>query len=254
MPDDPRALICDLASAFYALGWVSGTGGGICIREGDRVVIAPSAVQKERMRPEQMFTIALDGSVLSRPDDPALRPSECSALFLKAITLRDAGAVIHSHSMNAMLATLLFGSELAISHLEMIKGIEGMGYHDRLVVPIIDNTARECDLADALEEAILAYPETHAVLVRRHGVYIWGRDWVQAKTHAECYDYLFRAAVEMRRMGLPVILSREDGEGSQNATTSYSEILRYAQDDERNEGGPRDASLPPRQSRAGDRT
>jgi ribulose-5-phosphate 4-epimerase/fuculose-1-phosphate aldolase len=71
-----------------------------------------------------------------------------------------------------------------------------MGYHDR------------------------PYPETHAVLVRRHGVYVWGRDWVQAKTHAECYDYLFRAAVEMRRMGIPtVMLSREDGEASQNATT-----------------------------------
>jgi len=80
-----------------------------------------------------------------------------------------------------MLATLLFGDELAVSHIEMIKGIEGMGYHDRLVVPIIDNTARECDLADALGEAIEAYPGTHAVLVRRHGVYVWGRhQWVTA--------------------------------------------------------------------------
>jgi methylthioribulose-1-phosphate dehydratase len=207
MSDDPRSLICDLASSFYGLGWVSGTGGGICIREGDRVIVAPSAVQKERMRPEQMFTIALDGTVLQRPDDPALRPSECSSLFLKAITLRGAGAVIHSHSIHAMLATLLFGSELVVSHLEMMKGIAGMSYHDRLVVPIIDNTARECDLADSLEEAILAYPQTHAVLVRRHGVYVWGRDWVQAKTHAECYDYLFRAAVEMRRMGIPTSAS-----------------------------------------------
>jgi methylthioribulose-1-phosphate dehydratase len=225
MTTDTRALICDLARSFYDLGWVSGTGGGICIREGDQVVMAPSAVQKERMRPEQMFTIALDGSVLTRPDDPALRPSECSSLFLKAINIRGAGAVIHSHSIHAMLATLLFGSEFSISHLEMMKGIAGMGYHDRLVVPIIDNTARECDLADALEEAILAYPATHAVLVRRHGVYVWGRDWVQAKTHAECYDYLFRAAVEMRRMGIPTTM----------------------------EGGERDASLSLRESVTSDR-
>jgi methylthioribulose-1-phosphate dehydratase len=195
-------LICDLARSFYDLGWVSGTGGGICIREGDEVVIAPSAVQKERMHPSQMFTLGLDGAILSRPVDPALRPSECSSLFLKAINLRNAGAVIHSHSLNAMLATLLFDTEFSISHLEMIKGITGMQYQDRLVVPIIDNTARECDLAGALEEAILAYPATHAVLVRRHGVYVWGADWIQAKTHAECYDYLFRAAVEMRRLGL----------------------------------------------------
>ena len=219
-------LICDLARSFYDLGWVTGTGGGICIRDGDHVVIAPSAVQKERMQPDEMFTIALDGSILSRPADPELRPSECTSLFLKAINLRDAGAVIHTHSIHAMLATLLFGSEFSISHLEMIKGIEGMSYDDRLVVPIIENAAHECDLADALEEAILRYPAANAVLVRRHGVYVWGADWVRAKTQAECYDYLFRAAVEMRRMGIPTSL----------------------------EGGSDNASIPARQSRAHNRS
>lgn len=201
--DHSSTLICDLARSFYALGWVSGTGGGICIRDGEHVLIAPSGVQKERMQPDQMFTIALDGAIVNRPADETLRPSECSSLFLKAINLRGAGAVIHSHSMSAMAATLLFDKEFSISHLEMIKGIQGMGYADTLVVPIIENTARECDLADALEEAILQYPKTFAVLVRRHGVYVWGADWIRAKTHAECYDYLFRAAVEMRRMGIP---------------------------------------------------
>lgn len=199
---DVGTLICDLARSFYALGWASGTGGGICIRDGDRVIVAPSGVQKERMQPEQMFAIALDGSVLERPDDLSLRPSECSSLFLKAITLRGAGAVIHSHSIHAVMATLLFDKAFTVSHLEMIKGIRGFGYHDTVTVPIIDNTARECDLADALEEAILAYPSTHAVLVRRHGVYIWGDDWAHAKTQAECYDYLFHAAAEMRRLGV----------------------------------------------------
>lgn len=220
-----RDLICDLARSFYDLGWVSGTGGGICIREGERVFIAPSGVQKERMRPEDMFVLALDGAVLERPADASLKPSECTALFLAAMRLRGAGAVIHSHSIHAMLATLLFTAEFSVSHLEMIKGIEGHGYHDRLVVPIIDNTARECDLAASLEQAILAYPRTHAVLVRRHGVYIWGRDWIHAKTQAECYDYLFRAAVDMRRMGIPTCV----------------------------EGGTRDASLASRESHGIDR-
>ena len=198
-----QSLICELARQFYDLGWVTGTGGGICIREGDRVIMAPSAVQKERMKPEDMFTLAMDGTVLERPSNPDLKPSECASLFLAAIRLRNAGAVIHSHSIHAMLASMLFEREFVISEIEMIKGIEGMSYNDTLVVPIIDNTARECDLADSLEAAILAYPDTHAVLVRRHGAYIWGPDWVRAKTHAECYDYLFRAAVEMRRLGIP---------------------------------------------------
>jgi methylthioribulose-1-phosphate dehydratase len=196
-------LVCELGRLFYDLGWASGTGGGICIRDGERVVIAPSGVQKERMRPQDMFTLSLAGEILSRPDDPALQPSECTSLFLKPIRIRNAGAVIHSHSLHAVVASLLFADEFCVSHLEMIKGIEGMSYSDRLVVPIIENTARECDLADALEEAIERYPRTQAVLVRRHGVYVWGRDWSQAKTQAECYDYLFRAAAELRRHGIP---------------------------------------------------
>lgn len=40
------------------------------------------------------------------------------------------------------------------------------------------------------------------MLVRRHGVYVWGRDWVDAKTMAECYDYLFEMAVSMKTMGM----------------------------------------------------
>jgi methylthioribulose-1-phosphate dehydratase len=209
-------LICQLAKGFYDLGWASGTGGGICLRDGEQVVVAPSAVQKERMRPDDMFVLALDGTIVSRPADETLRPSECSSLFLKAIQLRGAGAVIHSHSMNAVLATLLFEHEFSISHMEMIKGISGMGYHDRLVVPIIENTARECDLADALGAAIEAYPRSSAVLVRRHGVYVWGADWVRAKTEAECYDYLFGAAVQMRRMGIPTCMN----EGGDDASVS----------------------------------
>jgi methylthioribulose-1-phosphate dehydratase len=199
------SLICDLAREFYQLGWATGTGGGICIREGEQVIVAPSGVQKERLAPEQMFTLSIDGAIIRRPADLSLRPSECTSLFMTAIRLRRVGAVIHSHSIHAVLATLLFDRELVISDLEMIKGIEGMSYHDRLVVPIIENTARECDLASSLEAAIVAYPQTQAVLVRRHGVYVWGQDWMQAKTQAECYDYLFRAAVEMRRLGLPTV-------------------------------------------------
>ncbi|MGF1468685.1 MAG: methylthioribulose 1-phosphate dehydratase [Sandaracinaceae bacterium] len=198
---DPRTLIVLLCRHFYAQGWVSGTGGGVSIRDGDRVYMAPSGVQKERLAPEDLFVLDLEGTVLEGPATEH-RVSACAPLFFHAFRMRDAGAVLHSHSVNAMLATLISGPEFRVTHLEMMKGIRGLGYHDELVVPILENTAHEHELADAMGEAIGRYSDTQAVLVRRHGVYVWGRDWVEAKTQAECYDYLFEAAVRMRQLGL----------------------------------------------------
>ena len=200
--DDPRAIIVALCRQFYTQGWVSGTGGGISIRDGERVFMAPSGVQKERLSEEELYELSLNGDVLSGPTQPYSQVSACAPLFFHAFRLRDAGAVIHSHSVNALLASLVDSDRFVVTHLEMQKGIAGVGFHDVLEVPIIENTAHESDLADAMADAMNAFPQSHAVLVRRHGVYIWGRNWQQAKTHAECYDYLFEAAVKMRQLGV----------------------------------------------------
>ncbi|XP_068666175.1 probable bifunctional methylthioribulose-1-phosphate dehydratase/enolase-phosphatase E1 isoform X2 [Aristolochia californica] len=59
-----------------------------------------------------------------------------------------------------------------ITHMEMIKGIQEHGYHDELVVPIIENTAHEGELTESLSQA------------------------------AECYHYLFVAAIKLHQLGL----------------------------------------------------
>ncbi|KAJ2805990.1 Methylthioribulose-1-phosphate dehydratase, partial [Coemansia guatemalensis] len=55
----PANLIPELCRQFYQLGWVTGTGGGISIREGTNVYIAPSGVQKERIESSDLFVLAL---------------------------------------------------------------------------------------------------------------------------------------------------------------------------------------------------
>lgn len=203
--DEAKELICRLGALFYQLGWVTGTGGGISIRHRDRIYMAPSGVQKEHIAPDMVFELDLDGTVLAGPDPASgLTVSQCRPLFLAAYRLRTAGAVLHSHSMQAMLATLLCDDHhFRITQMEMLKGLTGVGYNDLHQVPVIDNTAHECDLTASLTAAIeQAAPNCHAVLVRRHGVYVWGDTWIAAKRHVECYDYLFQAAVEMRKLGL----------------------------------------------------
>jgi methylthioribulose-1-phosphate dehydratase len=196
-----RELVCELCRHFYQLGWASGTGGGISIKEGGRIYMAPSGVQKERLLPEDIFVLNEEGGIVEEPGG-GTQLSQCAPLFMHAYKMRHAGAVLHSHSIHANLVTQLFKKKFRIQGMEMQKGLQGYGAFDSLEVPIIENTAQERDLADSLGQAIRDNPKTHAVLVRNHGVYIWGRDWKQAKTQAECYDYLFEAASRMKQLGI----------------------------------------------------
>lgn len=242
--EDPRSLIPELCRHFYHLGWASGTGGGLSIRQEGRIYCAPSGVQKERIKAEDMFVLDEEGNVLERPSNGKLKCSECLSLFMVAFKLRQAGCCIHSHSVNANLITALYSErnlkfqqrrkqqqqqpgatnglqqqqldslckEFRVSHQEMIKGIkrgpseENMQYNDTLIVPIIDNVLYERDLAGAMHEAVSNYPSANAVLVRNHGVYVWGKTWEQAKTQAECYDYLFRLKLEALKCGFDWVL------------------------------------------------
>ncbi|KAG8782425.1 Methylthioribulose-1-phosphate dehydratase [Serendipita sp. 407] len=216
----PANLIPELCKQFYHLGWVTGTGGGISIRDNDKVYIAPSGVQKERIKPEDIFVLpypqaepplastAHCRTFLRRPTAP-LKESACTPLFWAAFDLRNANACIHTHSQHAVMATLLWpDSEFRISHLEMIKGVRWAGvdnpmtYLDELVVPIIENTPEEEDLRHTLVDTMKQYPKAAAVLVRRHGVYVWGPTWESAKTQAECLDYLFEMGVKMKLANL----------------------------------------------------
>ncbi|XP_076351563.1 methylthioribulose-1-phosphate dehydratase [Tachypleus tridentatus] len=208
--EHPRNLIPELLRQFYTLGWVSGTGGGISIKYGDEIYIAPSGVQKERVQPQDLFVQDInDHDICSPPEWKNLKKSECTPLFMNAFRIRGAGAVIHSHSKNAVLVTLVYpGNEFCITHQEMIKGIKkgksavNYCYDEDLIVPIIENTLYERELKDRMAKAMEEYPESNAILVRRHGIYVWGDTWEKAKTMCECYDYLFEIAVQMKQLGL----------------------------------------------------
>lgn len=66
------------------------------------------------------FVCHISGEVSFAPE--GLKQSECGPLFMNAYRLRNAGAVIHSHSKAVVIATLVYpGNEFIVTHLEMIK-------------------------------------------------------------------------------------------------------------------------------------
>lgn len=185
-----KKLVCRLLRSFYRQGWCTGTGGGLSVRVEGGYLMAPSGVAKELVKPKELFE--LDEQFEVRSAMPGLKLTECAPLFRAIYQKRDAGAVIHTHGVQLVLAMhRTRGDELAWERLEMIKGIRGATYPERHAVPIIQNTPKECDLLASLNAALDHLPpNAHAVFVRAHGAYIWGRDIMEAKRHVEIYDWL----------------------------------------------------------------
>lgn len=78
------------------------------MREDDEIYITPSGVQKEFIDDADLFIYSLKNmQVLMKPNNDCLKLSECTPLFLAAYKLRDAGAVMHSHSVHAAFLTVL---------------------------------------------------------------------------------------------------------------------------------------------------
>jgi len=88
----------------------------------DKVYIAPSGVQKERIQPSHIFVLPFPSSpdgdrVFLRRPSLDLRESACTPLFWNAFDLRGAGSCVHTHSQNAVMVTLLTpGNIFRISH------------------------------------------------------------------------------------------------------------------------------------------
>lgn len=215
-PCHPANLICTLCKQFFHNNWCTGTGGGISIKDPNTnyYYLAPSGVQKEKMIPEDLFV--MDAQTLEYLRSPKLyKPSACTPLFLACYQKKNAGAIIHTHSQNAVICSLLFGDEFRIANIEQIKAIPSgkvdpvtkkpmaLSFFDTLKIPIIENMAHEDELIDDLHKTFKDYPDTCAVIVRRHGIFVWGPTIDKAKIFNEAIDYLMELAIKMYQMGVP---------------------------------------------------
>jgi methylthioribulose-1-phosphate dehydratase len=109
------------------------------------------------------------------------------------LRLREAGAVLHTHSVWSNILSDAYAADggLSIEGYEMLKGLEGVSTHEhREWLPIIENSQDMTALAGSVEGALRQHPSSHGFLLRRHGLYTWGKDIAEAKRHVEIFEFL----------------------------------------------------------------
>lgn len=198
MPSVPVAQqLAEVGRRFYQRGWVFGTSGNfstVIARAPLRLAITPSGAHKGELTADQI----LDIDENCEPAPPAaVRPSAESRLHLEIVRTVEAGAVLHTHSIWSTLLSDRHGDRhgLAIEGYEMLKGLAGVTTHEhREWIPILDNDQDMARLAGRVREVLQETPVPHAFLLRRHGMYTWGRTLQEAVRHVEIVEFLLEAA------------------------------------------------------------
>jgi len=198
LPDVANRLAA-VSRECYARGWAPGTSGNfsaVSSREPLRLAVTASGVDKGALSQDQVLEIDGGGSVVAGTG----RPSAEANLHLTVVRVRGAGAVLHTHSLWSTILSQE-GDGLAIQGYEMLKGLEGVTTHEHSEwVPIVENTQDWPAAVPEVEAMLARHPEAHGFLIRRHGLYTWGRDLEQARRHVETLEFLFEVIARKRGM------------------------------------------------------
>lgn len=193
---DIRRQLVEAGRRFDARGWVLGTSGNfsaVVAREPLRLAITPSGASKGDLTADQILEVGDDAMVLTSAGG---RPSAESRLHVEIVKVRNAGAVMHTHSIWSTLLSerCTATGGVAIEGYEMLKGLEGVTTHEhREWLPILENDQDMERLAGRIRHALTSHPDAHAFLLRRHGMYTWGRTLPEAVRHVEIVEFLLEA-------------------------------------------------------------
>lgn len=189
-----RDALREIAAYCYERGWSLGTSSNYSVvidREPLRLLITASGRPKHNLGPQDFVIVDETGKVI---DTQPGRPSAETMLHVVAAK-HGAGAVLHTHSVwGTLLSDMHYPSGgLAIEGYEMLKALDGIQTHEhRLWLEVFDNTQEITTLAKrvATRLADANRPLRHGLLIRRHGLYVWGRDLDEARRHMEALEFL----------------------------------------------------------------
>ena len=187
------ANLASVAKGFHARGWLLGTSGNLSAVVQHRplqLAMSPSGIDKGELTPEQVLLIDENARIVSRHN---AKPSDETLLHLRIVKERQAGAVLHTHSVwNTILSDLYAAAGgVTIKGFEMLKGLQGVKTHEHSEwLPVVENSQDMPALAEIIGQTLMEHPNAHGFLLKRHGLYSWGENLAQAKRHIDILEFL----------------------------------------------------------------
>lgn len=194
MLEQLKKEVCDANLALVRHGLVILTWGNVSAidRKTGLVVIKPSGVSYDDMRPEDMVVVDLEGNIV----DGTLRPSSDTPTHLEIYkAFSEVGAVVHTHST------------YATAWAQACRSIPNIGTthadHFHLDIPCTAEMSKEqiersyeAETGVSIVEAFEGKEPMHtpAVLVAHHGPFTWGKNAAAAVQNSVVLEQVAKMA------------------------------------------------------------
>ncbi len=181
----------------YNKGMVPATSGNFSARLSDgSLAITVSGRHKGKLTTGDIMRVDAQGQSLDG------RRSSAETLLHVQIYQHypEAMVVLHPHSVNATVLSLLTKNKLQLQDYELLKAFAGVDTHDcKVSVPIFANDQDIQRLSDKVD----AYMNTSreplfGYLIAGHGFYTWGKNIDDVLRHVEAFEFLFDCEMRMR--------------------------------------------------------
>ncbi|MBQ6369882.1 MAG: class II aldolase/adducin family protein [Parasporobacterium sp.] len=167
---DIKCAIIDVCRKMVSEGYFIGTWGNVSAREGDHIILTPSRIEYDKMRPEDLVVIDLQGNILEGNRVPTSEKEVHRQIYLRR---KDIRGIVHSHTEKAMSVSSMSIPSVPCVVEEMSQLLGGE-------IPVTDRyipAEQHLELGLAAADAIR---DKKAVILRNHGGVACGKHLAEA--------------------------------------------------------------------------
>jgi len=178
--------------------WFPATSGNLAIKVSEKplsFLVTASGKDKRKHTAEDFVHVDEKGNLL---EGETGKPSAETLLHVEVFNRTNAGCSLHVHTVDNNVISELYGDQgfITFSKQEIIKAF-GLWEEDaEITVPIIYNYAHIPTLAK--EFAQYVKEDFGAVLIRNHGITVWGKTSFEAKKYLEAFEFLFSYHLKLK--------------------------------------------------------
>lgn len=204
--EEKQSALCELASMQEWIadrGWNPSSSASLSVRVGpytpDSFHFAVTSSSQAEYHPSSPSGNSLLVNASGEPCEATnLQPCNDALIHAKIYRMTGCGAIIHAHTVYNNIVSEHHGDKgfVPVRGTEMIKELGYWEENAGVRIPVLPNFADVTAIVKLIPTVL--NPDVPGILLRNHGIYVWGNNALETMRRLEAFEFMFE--VEYRRM------------------------------------------------------